>query len=165
MYKIPNRSKTLTVNPIHFLFFVDIVVLCFIYLHISTIHLWYMYLPTTHILYAQNWGLKKILCRDECLHLHDHRHVVALILALYHSGTKWQKNLLFCFIKDGHIKTIHSANLTRFYIKSKTMMIYRITCRIMFIFSRFCAKLVFHPFSANLYTTHKGLGEICCSIF
>ena len=67
--------------------------------------------------------------------------------------------------KDGHIKTIHSANLTRFYIKSKTMMIYRITCRIMFIFSRFCAKLVFHPFSANLYTTHKGLGEICCSIF
>ena len=70
-----------------------------------------------------------------------------------------------CSTKDGHIKTIHSANLTRFYIKSKTMMIYRITCRIMFIFSRFCAKLVFHPFSANLYTTHKGLGEICCSIF
>ena len=51
MYKIPNRSKTLTVNPIHFLFFVDIVVL---YLH--TIHLQHI-VPSTS--YAQNWGLKK----------------------------------------------------------------------------------------------------------
>ena len=67
--------------------------------------------------------------------------------------------------KDGHRKTIHCSKSHPIYKESKNIMIYRITCRIIFIISRFCANLVLHSFLANLYTTNKGLGEICCSKF